>query len=286
MKRVPRLGLVALFGFVALGMTALLWLESLTKTAIEKGGSHALGVETSLERARMGILAGEFAIDGLAVANPPGFAQPNFFSLRSARLELPLVRLLRRRIMIPTLELEGISVDLERSAQGTNFGLILERLSRSPNEDPASEPAPSSSPSRVFHVQRLSIRDVRATVQLLPAGGDLTKLDLAIPPIEVTDLASDMTLPQLCAVVVELVLSAAIEAGQGSWPTEFLAELRGGLDGLEAHAREELVGELRRLEDRLSAEAHKLGPEAEKALQKASEELGGKLDGLLNRKRE
>lgn len=286
MKRVIRCGLLLVLAMGVLGLVTLLWLDSLTKTAVERGGTHALGVETTLEDASIGLLAGRFGLTGLQVANPQGFAQPHFFSLRSARLELPLRQLLELRVVIPALELEGISIDLERGPQGTNFGQILDHLSRFESEGnaPAKEEGPSE--GKTYHVQKLAIRDIRATVQLLPRVGELTQLEVTVPAIVVDDLASDMTLAEICAVVVKVVLRAALEAGQGVIPQEFLADLRGRLDDLEALAHNRLTSELGSLEDKLSEHAKKLGPEAEKALQKASGELGGKLDGLLQKKKD
>ena len=284
MKRIVRWGLVLVAAVVVLGLGLLLWIDSLTRTAVERGGQYALGVETTLEDASIGLVSGEFGLTGLAVANPPGFAQTHFFALGSARLALPLGQLLEDHVTIPALELEGVTLDLERGDQGTNYGQILDHLARFETEEAAPAQEGAQDGGKTFHVQKLALRDVRATVQLLPAGGQLTKLEVRVPDIEVEDLASDMTLAQLCGAVVRVVLRAALEAGQGALPQELLADLRGRVEGLETLAHERLRGELGGLEQRLSEQAKKLGPEAEQALQKASDELGGKLGGLLKKK--
>lgn len=286
MKRPLRLvfGLLLLLVLVCAG--ALFFIDSLAGQAIERGGTHALGVETRLDDASIGLLSGEFGLEGLTLANPPGFERPDFFALRSARLELPLTRLLEQRVTIPALELEGIVIDLERNSQGTNYGVILDNLARfeSGPGEPGGEPAAKD--GKVYGVQKLVIRDVRASVNLVPAGGDLTKLDLAVPEIVVQDLASDMTLGQLCALVVKVVIRAAIRAGEGVVPGELLADLRGRMDGLEDVARARIGQELDGLEGGLREQAKKLGPEAEKALEQAGDKLGETLDGLLDGKKD
>src|SRR5262245_41296811 len=130
MKRAVRWGLGLVAVVVVVGLGSLLWIDSLTRSAIERGGTYALGVETRLEDASIGLVSGEFGLAGLTVANPPGFAQPHFFALRSAHLALPLGQLVEERITIPALELEGITLDLERGAEGTNFARILDHLAR------------------------------------------------------------------------------------------------------------------------------------------------------------
>ena len=287
MKRPLRIvvGLVLVLGVAGVG--AALLVDSLAKQAVVRGGTHALGVETSLESASIGLVSGQFGLEGLAIANPPGFERPDFFTLRSARLELPLGSLLESRVTIPALELEGIAVDLERNSRGTNYGVILDNLSRfeSGAKEPRGEGGETAGGGKTYVVQKLVIRDVRASVNLVPAGGDLTKLSLAVPEIVVEDLASDMTMPQLCALVVKVVIRAAIQAGQGVVPGEILADLRGRMDGLSDVARAGIEEELGKLESGLREHAKKLGPEAEKALDEASGKLDEALDGLFDKKK-
>jgi hypothetical protein len=111
----------------------------------------------------------------------------------------------------------------------------------------------------------------------------MTRLDLAVPEIVVEDLASDMTMPQLCALVVKVVIQAAIQAGQGVVPGEVLADLRHRMDGLSDVARVRIDSELGKLESGLREQSKKIGPEAEKALDEASGKLGEALDGLLDK---
>jgi hypothetical protein len=285
MKRPLRLVLGLVLVLALLGLGAILFVDSLAEQAVERGGTQALGVETRLESASIGIASGRFGLDGLAIANPPGFERPDFFALRAARLELPLMRLLDPRITIPALELEGIAVDLERTSKGTNYGVILDNLSRFENGagEPSGEGKAAEGGGKTYAVQKLVIRDVRASVNLVPEGGDLTRLDLAVPEIVVEDLASDMTMSQLYALVVKVVIQAAIQAGQGVVPGDILTDLRHRMDGLSDVARVRIDAELGKLEGGLREQAKKLGPEAEKALDEASGKLGEAIDGLLDK---
>ncbi len=273
------LGLVLLL--VLLGTGAIFFIDSLVTQAVERGGTHALGVETRLEGASIGLVSGEFALTELAVSNPPGFEQPDFFVLRAGRLELPLSALLEERITIPALVLEGITIDLERNSKGTNYGMILDNLKRfESGKAPAPEKEPDGGGGKTFLLQKLVLRDTRAVVNLLPEGGDLTKLSLSIPEIVVEDLGSEMTLAEICALVVKTVVQAAASAGGGVLPEELLKDLRGRLDGLEGVTRARIDAEFGKLEEKLQGEAKKLGPEAEKAVREASE----KLDSFLKKK--
>lgn len=280
-----KLGLRLFLGLVLLVMLAgggaVLFVDSLVEQAVERGGTHALGVETRLDGASIGLFSGDFALTDLAISNPPGFEQPLFFALRAAQLELPLSALMEARITIPALVLEGITLDLERNSEGTNYGVILDNLARfESGQAAAPEKEPDSSGGKTFLLQKLVLRDMRAVVNLVPARGNLTKLSLSIPAIVVEDLGSEMTMGEICVLVVKTVVQAAVSAGGGVLPEELLKDLRARVDVLEKVARAQLDAELGKLEEKLQGEAKKLGPQAEKALQEASQ----KLDAFLKKK--
>jgi hypothetical protein len=282
MKRLLRvlLGLVLLL--LVLGGAAILFVDTLAERAIERGGTYALGVDTGLQEANIGLFSGDFELAGLAVANPPGFEAREFLALRSGRLQLPLGNLLESRVVVPALELEGVTLDLERNANGTNYGVILDHLERfESGAEPGGQEEPEPAGETVYQVERLVVRDVRASVQLFATGGDLTKLDLAVPEVVIEDLGSDMTLAELCGVVVKVLLRAAMQAGEGVIPEELLADLRGRMAELETLAGERVQAGLDELEDELRERAKGLGPEAERAVEQLGDEVQGKLDELL-----
>jgi len=244
--------------------------DSLAKQAIERSGTYALGVETQLDSASIGLFSGEFELGRLRIANPPGYKQPDFFSLRLAKLELPLSALTKERIAVPLLSIEGVALDLERNERGTNYGVILDNLERFESGAPGKEgEQPEAGSTKVFVLERLVIRDVHASIDLLPEAGDATKVSLSIPEVVVENLGSEMTLGELCALVVKTILQAALEHGGGMIPPELMNDLRGRLDDLKSESQ-----------GKLEEAAQQLGSEAQEALQKA----GDKLDSLFKKK--
>jgi len=273
MKLLKRLsiGLVVLLVLVIGG--GILFVDSLAGKAVEQGATYALGVPTTLDSAGIGLFSGHSSLNGLTVANPPGCAQPNFLTVRQVRLDLPLSTLLEPRITIPALEIEGIAIALERNEQGTNYGRILDNLKRFESGEVPEEKA--EGPGMEFLLQRIVIRDVQAVADVLPGGGELTKLRISIPEIVLEDLKSQMTAAEICAFVMKAVLRATLDEGAGVLPEELLRDLRGRLDTLkdEAAAR---VGA--KLQEELT---EVLGDQAAKD---AAAKIGSKLDGLLKGK--
>jgi hypothetical protein len=262
--------------FLLLALGAVFLIDSLAVQAVERGGSYALGVPTGLDSADIGLFSGEFSLAGLSVANPPGYERPEFLTLREARLEVATGSVLSERIRVPLLELSGIALDLEKNAQGTNYGAILDNLGRfeSGNATPAEEEAAGGGKS--FVLERLVVRDVTARIDLLPMGGEATEITLSIPEIVLENFGQELSLAEICSLVVKTILSASLKAGAGVLPADFLEDLGGRLKGLEA-----LPGKVvQQVGGAIDQATRELSGEAGKALQGAGE----KLKGLLEKK--
>ncbi len=256
----------------------MLFLDSLAREAVERGGTFALGVPTELESADIGIFSGDLGLAGLRVANPPGFSRPDFFSLGKAQLESSLGSLLGDAVTVSLLELQGIALDLERNKSGTNYGAILDHLSRFESEAEKPQEEGEAGGGKTFLLECLVVRDVTATIDLLPVAGDATRVTLSIPEIVLKDLGSEgMSAAQICALVVKTILSAALQAGADVLPADLLKDLRGRLKGLESVA---LAISGQTVEEVQGALQEALGTEAEKALKGAGE----KLEGLFKKK--
>ena len=67
---------------VVIGAVLVSQANKVARVAVEKGGTYALGVQTTLNDASIGVLSGRFGMSGLRVANAQGF--PGRTSSRSA----------------------------------------------------------------------------------------------------------------------------------------------------------------------------------------------------------
>ena len=109
--------LVALTLVAVLGVpiSAGPWRERIAATA-----SEALGRPVALDGPLELVLGWRTAlhVGGIRIANPPGFATPDFASLGDARAEVDLVRALQGRLRIRSLEAANARVRLERGADG------------------------------------------------------------------------------------------------------------------------------------------------------------------------
>lgn len=236
--KIVLVGGISLIGLVVLVvLVAVLMIDSIAKAGIERGSTHAMGVPTTLNSADVKIMAGEFDMSGLTVSNPEGFDTPHFLSLRDGGVSVQLRSLMSDVVELPTLNLDGITVYLQRANGQTNYGKILENLKRFEDGDIPPD-QPTAEGGKQFVINRVLITDITVHIDLAPVPGglsELTKMEVKVPRIELTDLGKGDTQPmeiaQVAATIVKAILLAVAE-NAGQLPGDLGAQLQAGLSQL------------------------------------------------------
>jgi len=202
-------------------------IDAIAKTAIERGSTYALGVQTTLDSADIGILSGEFRMKGLNVANPEGFTSDTFFRLGEGFVAVSLGSLRQDTVELPTLALSGVQMNLEKKGGSSNFGVITDNLKRF--ESPAGG---SAKPGKSFIIREIVITDINVTVDLLPIGGTLNRIEVPIEQVRLTDVGNDgLTTAEMTALVIKAIM-AAVVANAGDLPADLVNDLGGALGNL------------------------------------------------------
>lgn len=263
-KRLVLLVVVLAVLVVGAAVAGLFYINDLVKVGVEKGGTYAMGVKTTLGAADIGVFSGKAALSDLKVANPEGFKAEQFLGLGSGAVQVSLQSLREPVVEIPKLEMNVIRVSLEKKDGKTNYKVILDNLSKlSGKGGDAGTPAPKGEEGqKKFIVRDLVIRDVRVSVDMLDAGLPLGAIVVPIERIELKDIGSQtkgLPLADVAGIIVRAILATAAENGQGIIPTDILGDLQGQLSAL---------GNLSDLGVKL--ESH-VGKELEKAAQQAQD---------------
>jgi hypothetical protein len=257
----------------------VVYLNRIAEVAIERGTSYALGVRTELGAARLGLLAGSAGLSDLRISNPPGFDPEPFLRLGEGSFEVDLASLRRDTVAIDRLALEEIGLRVERSRGKTNYGVILENLSRLGSGETAPPPEEAGTQKR-FVVRELLLRDVSAHLSVAPPIPGLTDFDVRIPEIRLQNVGSDgggVLLPQLTRIVVSAILEA-VARQRGFLPAELARDLQARIDRVTS-----LSGELRgSLEGMVQERQESARKAVEGARRKAEEELEKQKEGLLD----
>lgn len=231
MRAVRRIAIVLAL-LLVVGVGVLYWrLDSIAETAIERGGSSALGVRTSVTAVLLRPFAGAFSVLGLEIANPPDY-EGAFLQVGRTHLDVEMGTLLEPTIVAPRLVISDVEVMLERRLRSSNYATLL-----AGSRGAAAEPAPADDGAAAvqFVVQDLVIRDVTARIRLvaLPGvEGAGREVVVKIPEIALENVGSrtegGVVAGQLLRMVVGAVLQAvAREAPQ--LPVDLAGELRARL---------------------------------------------------------
>ena len=260
---------LVLLALLAVGFL-ILGLDSALRAAVEKGGTHALGVPTHLESASLGLFSGSLDLAGLAVDNPAGFEDARFLALGAAHTRVSLASLRSDTVRIEALELSDVSLLLQRREGRSNYGVILDHLEGLSGGGQA-EPGPEETEGgKRFLIERIVIRNVQVDFDLLPVGGQLTRAKVTLPELVLENVGSGedgASISDITARVVRALLQASLEAGGQVLSPELLGDLKQQLSQLGTQTIDEL--------------GRTLGEGAGKAL----DDLGSQLDGLLGNKK-
>jgi hypothetical protein len=270
--------LYLLLFLVLLAVVGLFFVDSLAKSAVEKGGTYATGVETKVENAKVGLTSGGFSIAGLSIANPPGYGAEPFFTLAKLETGVSLPTLRRDLIEIPKLEIDGVRVRFDLKDGKPNYAVITENLKRLSTASPAS----AEKSGKKFVIRELIVRNVtvKADLALLAPVPGGVQPEITLPEIKLKDVGSGSagggtSLAELAGVVVTAVLNVA--GGQSNFLSPaFAADLAGRLGDLGPLKDQVLGAAQKGLDSALKDLQSQAGSEAQKALDKVGGLLGGK----------
>lgn len=224
--------LVALVVVLVVGvLVALFALDRIAKGVVETAGTQAVGVPVSLASISIKPLAGSASLEGLALANPPGYRAEKILVLDRGDIEVALGSLLSEQPNVPKIALDGVAVSIEQKIGGSNLKDLLDGMQAGSKEAPAAD-----AKAQRFKVDSLSIKDIRVTAQLLPVGGGATDLAFTIDEIAIKDLdegnASGLVLDEVIGKAIGAILAAVVEQLAIKAPGELIAGLGSAIDSL------------------------------------------------------
>lgn len=211
------------------------FIDGIAKTAIETAGTQALGVETRLDKAHVGLLKTGFSLSGLEVDNPKDAGEGQFLKLGEGSIAVSARSLMEDVVTVPEFTLKNIDVNLIKTATGSNYETILDNLEKFQGSSggtsaPSSggESASSEEGGKRFIINKLLIENVNVRVQ--PSKElNLAEVTVPIDRIELKDIGSEsdqgVLLSDLAGIVIESILKKASVSGQ------LPNMIKGALDG-------------------------------------------------------
>ena len=276
------------------GAVALSMVDSIARRAIETGSTYALGVDTTLDKADVGVFSGEFTMSGLNVSNPEGFDEPHFLNLGTGEVSVSYGSLREEVVELPKLVISNVDVQLLKKGGQSNYKVILDNLKRFESDDTTPADQPEETSSKKFVIRTIEIRNVNVHAELLPVGGSLTKSDVNLDLIELKDVGSGgepIKMSKIMNLIVKSVLSASINK-LGDIP-DIAGELGNGLQSLSAIGEDgvkvlmdvggeltDVTGDLAKNLDDIAYEAGKVVEDVGRTAEEAAKEIGKGLEDV------
>jgi hypothetical protein len=298
MKRAVKIVGVLIVVLVLVVVGGVFWIDSIAKVGVETGATYALGVKTTVGEMDIGLFSGEAGMSKLNVRNPEGFDAPHFLELGNGNVAVSLGSLMEDTVVIPELTLSALSMNLERKGTKANYGVILNELKKFESKEGAEPAKPKerteAEGGKGFVVKHVAIDDVTVQVDLLPVGGEATRVPLRIDRIELKDVGSGsaggVQLGELTGIIMKAVLTSVVDKGGNLIPADIADELAKGLEGLGGlgDVTVQVVGDVTKVVDeqigQLGQGAQEVGEKIEEGLKDAGKKLEEGIGGLLKKK--
>lgn len=291
MKKVLRILLVLVVLLVIAIVVGLFYIDSIAKTAIEEGGTYAMGVKTTLDSISIKLFQGKLKMDGLKIANPEGFEKSDhLMSSGLFDVELTPSTVLKDTIILPKFILDGLDVNIESKSGGSNISVVMDNLEKLGGGEEEEAPEEEEGEGKKVKIEVFLIKNVTARFYM-PLGS--LPLVVKVPEIDLSEMMSDnpsgVVMPELMRRIIPIILASIAENAKGIVPADFLKDMDGqigavvkaiggNMENVVKGVQEETAKALKNATDQI-----KKG--LDDTLKKGTEDAKGALDGLLGGKK-
>lgn len=161
---ITTLAVAALFGG---GVYVMMNLGSLAERVTERLASRALGVAVEIQAMEVSLQERKAVVNGLNIANPPGFKNRNALTVDTISVELGNVS--RELVVFKDITVQGTDIYMEVHEDTTNFQTIQPEVKSPPPQTAQGEEA-EHQPLKVI-IERLDIAQAKLNPSVTLAGG-------------------------------------------------------------------------------------------------------------------
>jgi uncharacterized protein involved in outer membrane biogenesis len=212
--------IIAATGLLLAAGLIFLWtnLDWIVKNAIERYGSQATGTAVRVDRVSLHPAQGKGAIEGLTVANPPGYSAPHILSIGSISVSIAPRAVTANPVVIDEIRITAPLVVYEMNDEAVaNIDVLKKNLT-------AGEPARTGDKGRKgdekrLRIKRLVIENARAEIHVAALGNK--PRTVALSRIEMWDIGGRNGKPpeevakQIVSAILAEVSTEAGKAGAG-----------------------------------------------------------------------
>ncbi len=202
-------------GLAVLGFGAVIALAfslgGIVKTAVNDFGPKLTQTKVELAGATLSPLSGSGTLTGLTVDNPPGWKNPQAFSLGKIHLSVAPFSILGDHIVINELLIDAPEFDYETKFTDSNVDQLLANIQKFAGSGAATPTTKSGQPVK-FEIKTFRITNAKVSVGV----GGLAAVSVPMPDLSLDNLGQGggITPDQLVAEVMKHVTASVIVAGK------------------------------------------------------------------------
>ena len=212
--------ILIIFVIVLLGVGGLYFARNmLVESAVEKGSSYALGVDTDLSSARLELAGGSLELNGFAVSNPEGYETANFLIMNNMVLDVNEGSLLDDEVIIDSFIIDGIALNFEQKDTKGNYQEILNHIEN-------FEVSSSENSKQKFKIKKISIQNISVNT-LYNILGNKGEKKFEVGNITLNNIGGSdgATIGEVTAKIINAVTTKAIAANHNFPTKEYLKEI-------------------------------------------------------------
>jgi uncharacterized protein involved in outer membrane biogenesis len=160
------LGLVG--GVLAIAVIAA-WLlasnlDGIVKQVVEEVGSETLGTKVSLSSAEISLQDAKAALNGLTIANPAGFKEPNAFKLGGIAVDLDAKSLTGDEVVMPSIIIDQAALTFEQSGTANNLQTLLDNMDSSGDDSSTGDGTGEAETETLIVIEELHLNAASMTL--------------------------------------------------------------------------------------------------------------------------
>lgn len=274
---------VVLLVVVAVG-AVVMNLNGIVRSAVEKGTTKSLELNTTLAGANIGLLSGDVSLSKLIIANPQGFTAPELLSLGKVSVDTSYGKVFGSPTSVDALVIEQPKLVLEFKGTQSNLKTVAEKLGSSPDSDPL----------------KLIIDDLKVQGAQVEIRSDLLLKEpfvINVPDIELQQIGNadgNRNGEEVGRIVSQVITRLSIEAQKsGKLPPELAQILSGDLNQLIDNIGGKFQEQAKALEadamkrvDALKGQVEGKLQDAQKQANERIDKIGKDLGGILGGKKD
>ena len=201
---------------IVIAAILLLFRDMYIPFVVSKAGTFALGTKVELKKFSSS-LTGKVDIQGLSVANPEGYNNPNAFKLEHVYVDVSVLSLLSNEIVVREILVTGMQVDLEAKLNRTNLGELKANVDRLVPQKSSADAESDTADTKEKSAKSVVIEKLNINNNFISLSNSMISMTSRIPlvPISMENVGKGQSVAETFNEIFIKILTSVFDACAG-----------------------------------------------------------------------